>query len=85
MDRQKELLFHDGTSGFCRYDEETRKYTFVLRTAGNLESVFLVSGEKEYPMDAIAPEEEVVIADGDEESKEEHIQYIPTKLLKKYI
>ena len=86
MDRQKELLFHDGTSGFCRYDEETRKYTFVLRTAGNLESVFLVSGEKEYPMDAIAPEEEVVIADGDEESKEEHIQYFQVSMsLKKEI
>lgn len=33
MDRQKEALFHDGTSRFCKYDKDSKTYTFILRTS----------------------------------------------------
>lgn len=32
MEQQKEALFHDGSSQFCKYNEKTDTYTFILRT-----------------------------------------------------
>ena len=51
MNRQKEALFHDGTNRFCRYNEETGTYTFVLRTlAGEVNEAFLCIGNTEMEM-----------------------------------
>ena len=51
MNRQKEALFHDGTDRFCRYDEETGTYTFVLRTAaGEVNEAFLCIDNTEIKM-----------------------------------
>lgn len=50
MDKQKELLFHDGTDGFLKYNNKTKEYTFILRTAGNISSAFMCTGEREYEM-----------------------------------
>ena len=32
MKQQKEALFHDGSSQFCKYNEKSDTYTFILRT-----------------------------------------------------
>ena len=32
MEQQKEALFHDGSSQFCKYNEKSDTYTFILRT-----------------------------------------------------
>ena len=32
MKQQKEALFHDGSSQFCKYNEKSATYTFILRT-----------------------------------------------------
>ena len=32
MEQQKEALFHDGSSQFCKYNEKADTYTFILRT-----------------------------------------------------
>jgi alpha-glucosidase len=51
MNRQKEALFHDGTNRFCKYDEKTGTYTFVLRTAaGGVNEAFLCIGNREIEM-----------------------------------
>lgn len=42
MYRRKEGLFHDGTSQFCKYNEDSKTYTFILRTAlGTATEAFL--------------------------------------------
>lgn len=33
MNRQEGSLFHDGTEQFCKFDEDSKRYTFILRTA----------------------------------------------------
>lgn len=51
MNRLKEALFHDGTSQFCKYDEENGTYTFVLRTAsGEVNEAFLCIDNTEIEM-----------------------------------
>ena len=32
MEQQKEALFHDGSSQFCKYNEKSDTYSFILRT-----------------------------------------------------
>ena len=32
MEQQKEALFHDGSRQFCKYNEKSDTYTFILRT-----------------------------------------------------
>ena len=32
MKQLKEALFHDGSSQFCKYNEKSDTYTFILRT-----------------------------------------------------
>lgn len=42
MNKQREALFHDGTRQFCRYDENLKEYTFVLRTGkGTISEAFI--------------------------------------------
>lgn len=43
MEQQKEALFHDGSSQFCKYNEKSDTYTFILRTTiGAVNQAFMV-------------------------------------------
>ncbi|MCR5736864.1 MAG: glycoside hydrolase family 13 protein [Eubacterium sp.] len=70
MDRQKELLFHDGTDEFCGYNQKSGEYSFVLRTAGNLEHVFLIINGEKHEMLPVVSEEETLTAQEDTDEKE---------------
>lgn len=81
MDRQKEILFHDGTNEFCSYNQQTGEYTFVLRTAGNLEFVFLIVDGEEHKMLPVEPEESELKQQEELEADEkEEIQYFSATL-----
>ena len=42
MKQQKEALFHDGSSQFCKYNEKSDTYTFILRTTiGTVNQAFM--------------------------------------------
>lgn len=42
MNKQKDALFHDGTKQFCRFNEDSKTYTFVLRVAaGTITQVYI--------------------------------------------
>lgn len=48
MNKQKEALFHDGTRQFCRFDENLKEYTFILRTGKDTvyEAFICINGEE---------------------------------------
>lgn len=51
MKQQKEALFHDGSSQFCKYNEKSDTYTFILRTTiGAVNQAFMAIDSYEMKM-----------------------------------
>ncbi|MFQ9516692.1 MAG: glycoside hydrolase family 13 protein [Eubacterium sp.] len=51
MNRQKDALFHDGTSQFCKFNEDSKTYTFILRTAaGTVTQAYICIDDTEIEM-----------------------------------
>ena len=51
MKQQKEALFHDGSSQFCKYNEKSDTYTFILRTTiGAVNQAFMAIDGHEMKM-----------------------------------
>lgn len=57
MEKQKEALFHDGTSQFCKYNENSKTYTFILRTLkGVVSEAFICIDGREMAMQCTCSE-----------------------------
>ena len=51
MKQQKEALFHDGSSQFCKYNEKSDTYTFILRTTiGVVNQAFMAIFLRSFPI-----------------------------------
>ncbi len=57
MSRQKVALFHDGTSQFCKFNEDSKTYTFILRsTAGSVAGAYICVDGTEVKMNCTRSE-----------------------------
>mgnify|MGYP000122765227 CR=1 FL=1 len=62
MKQQKEALFHDGSSQFCKYNEKSDTYTFILRTTiGAVNQAFMAIDGYEMKMSHVDTKADSII------------------------